>query len=1028
MPSDKKRDIDNILNELNHKPSAKSKAQDIDDEVNAILASIGIESSPKKKNSNEPLVLTPDINYNTINETIEHDVQKVPERKKPTVINETAKPKIISSAPLIEPIIEGEPTTYELPNVKEFSEQEQRRAAQMARKAGEEKLQRIREQEQKQQLKYAKQQADLQAKRQAELKAMQQNDESAKIAIKQNTTGELKIAELKAMQKEDEIAKSTNKQASSKPGSRPANAVVPNMQRLQNDPRFLNFFSSSVANDGTNGGISVKKKSASSDLKNTPIKGFSLDDVKKSSFNSKDLSMQDTIGALPALSQATASFGAPISVEEESEIDEAAIAVISENYAAHDEVEEDFVSDIIEVDVSSKSIVQNKFVVDEEAQSDIEDSAVVNVNAFVKDDVAPVPAKSFNNKFASKAKSDTDDSFWSEKRYNGNTSKEIGIDAPLVQTATIGIDPDKYGVAPINYDENEDYNQLADAPEIEAKLSKKLNANIARTILTAFLSIGLIAFSFINDGVVNASVMANADANTYAFLLLNLLGLIIGAAACFNIMASGAIGLFKHLSVDTITLFAVLGALVQNIICLVLPSQYEAHNVTLFSGVAVLLLFFNSLGKILQIKSVIGNFDIVSKSYEHYAAFAVKNKQLTNLVCKGLREDKPSLLVSRPTSLMRGFMRHSFSSTISDVYGRKFSIIIMLVSVACALIAGLNTPEPVFIISAFAGAVCIGSPLATSLVYSVVAFQLQKSAKKYGAAIPGSSAVQSLGLCNTVLLRVRDLFPSSNVVLSSIKPFEGKRIDLAVLYAASIVYENCETLADTFLAVVDNDINALFEVKHAETEFNLGVTGYVDDKKVIFGNREMMRRYQIELPSLEYERKFTDNGEKCAIYLSVNGELFSLFIVSYEPNKAAASMLNILSNSGINSLIYSNDFNVSEALITSLYHVSPEMIKILSQSEKDMITSQTEYLPESEGYMIHKNTIRSFIGGLRAASKAAQREKLANTVELAGVLIAVLLAIILGFTGNLVSISLYLVLLFQIVWCAITILPIIFKK
>ncbi len=1042
-----RREIDEILNEIKEKPQKTNldRAENIDDEVNDILASLGIEPITRKQGNKQPLILEP-ANENTQTEKIQQEkaqtqlkqieiatpknkdktqdnnTQQKPNNSQTVPKNEAESETPVLKAPLSQPFSKSETDTFELPNIKEYAEIEQKRAAQKARKEGEEKLLRMKEQEQQQQLLYAKKQAELQAKRQEELKAMKQKEQEAKLEQKKNAMGTQKQAELKAMQDTDEIVKTTNKQNIKRGiNTMVKSSNVPNLKHLQNDPAFLQFFGSSAASEGM---LGTKGKNAKNNLGNQ--KANNSDNKSKIGNNFSALSknqMQDTIGTLPALSQETASFGAPLSHIVHSEkvnknIAEKLEVSVKENAQINKKHEtEEFVSEIIYNVKPSDTFRQNKLDVNSELFKQL---------AKPKAAKASLPAQQLQSeKIAIKSNIAANFENTGDSK---SISKEIGIDAPLIQTATMGIDPDKYGIAPINYHESEDYNKLSDAPMIEKKLKKISLFNLICTLALGVLSIIVIALGFLKSSGAGNFTSGSFSIDASTLLTLNLLVLVGASALCHKIIISGFYGVFKHLSVDTLTLFALFGAFVQNIICLALPAQFTQQNITLFAPVAVLLLFFNYLGKLLFSKAVEGNFDIISKSDEHYAAFAVKNKQLTNMVCSGIKEHKPSLLVSRPTSLMRGFMRHSFSSTISDVYGRKFSIILLLMAIACAAVAALNKIEITYILSAFAGALCIGAPLSCTLVYAIPALKLQRSSAKYGAAVPGASAVQSLGLCNTVLLRSRDLFPSENVILHFIKPFEKKRIDLAVLYAASIVYENCETLADTFLNMVDNDTNALFEVTHAETEFNLGVTGNIDDKKIIFGNRDMMRRYQINMPSLEYERSFTDNGDKCAIYLAVNGELYSMFVVSYEPNKIAATTLKVLTHSGINALIYSNDFNISQKLITSVYHISPEMIKILSQSEKDMLTSQTEYIPESEGYMIHKNTIRSFIGGLRAASKASQREKLANTVEFAGVLFAMLIAIVLSFTGVLVSLSLYLVLIYQLAWCAITLLPITFKK
>ena len=49
-----------------------------------------------------------------------------------------------------------------------------------------------------------------------------------------------------------------------------------------------------------------------------------------------------------------------------------------------------------------------------------------------------------------------------------------------------------------------------------------------------------------------------------------------------------------------------------------------------------------------------------------------------------------------------------------------------------------------------------------------------------------------------------------SVQLHGIKTFEKERIDLAILYAASVLESNCETLRDIFMAILQNDKKTAF--------------------------------------------------------------------------------------------------------------------------------------------------------------------------------------------------------------------------
>ena len=69
------------------------------------------------------------------------------------------------------------------------------------------------------------------------------------------------------------------------------------------------------------------------------------------------------------------------------------------------------------------------------------------------------------------------------------------------------------------------------------------------------------------------------------------------------------------------------------------------------------------------------------------------------------------------------------------------------------------------------------------------------------------------------------------------------------------------------------------------------------------------------------DSRYTKNGARAAIYLAVAGKLYGMFLVSYLPNRKAASILEQLTGSGTSVLIRSSDFNVTSELVAATYGV-----------------------------------------------------------------------------------------------------------
>ncbi|MEG2924265.1 MAG: hypothetical protein RR848_07325, partial [Oscillospiraceae bacterium] len=513
-------------------------------------------------------------------------------------------------------------------------------------------------------------------------------------------------------------------------------------------------------------------------------------------------------------------------------------------------------------------------------------------------------------------------------------------------------------------DIDDDYNTPSDAPAVESTL-KSMRTNCTLRIVACGLTTLLLLYLGLSSrtGLLPSIPVLNPANEPFLFLIVNLILLIVTGLVSFPTITSGISALFKDASADILPSIALLGAIIQNLAFVIKPEQFSPEKVTLFAPIAALLMLTNAIGKHMHCNIVCRNFSTVSVGHEHAAAYVIKDKELSSRVCEGLAEPEPALLVSRPTALVRGFLRQSFSVRQSDYTARIMGYIVLFCAFVCGIITYIGTKNIFTTISAFAALLCFASPLASTLLSAVPSLLMQRSATRVGAVVPGWSAIAALGEANVALVNARDLFPPSTVRLHGIKTFEKERIDLAILYAASIFIESCDTLRDIFLGVIENKTDMLYKTESVGIEPGYGFTAWIEHSRVVLGNRAMMQKHDIDIPSLDYEMKYT-KGERCPIYLAVSGKLFGMFVVSYSPDEDAMEVVQGLRKSGISLLVKSDDFNINSELITDVYDLPKNSVKVLTGIERDALAAKTSYMPESEGVLTHMGTFSSFIGGL----------------------------------------------------------------
>ena len=574
----------------------------------------------------------------------------------------------------------------------------------------------------------------------------------------------------------------------------------------------------------------------------------------------------------------------------------------------------------------------------------------------------------------------------------------------------------------------EDYENPADAPIVQQDLDRLRLTTAIRTGVSAAAGLVLLYLGLaVGDSPLPAIGAVDPAVAPMAYLAVNLVLLAVACAVNWRVFWNGIRGLWGAPTPDSVLALAGVGALAQLLVLMMKADSFEADKITLFAAPAALLLCFGALGKYLMSGVISRNFALVSTGNEHVAAFRLDDEELCTRLAEGLGEPEPCLVASRPTTLVEGFLRRSFSVRASDRMLQRMSWVLAGAALLTALIALFSKQGLAMAFTAFAGTLCLGGPASATLLAAVPGMLMQKSAARVGAVVPGWSSIEELSGANMIVVGAKDLFPAKSVRLHGIKTFEKERIDLAILYAASVLIAGCDTLRDVFMNIIQGKTNILFPVESLENDPGFGFTAWVGDKRVIIGNRAMMEKQGVEIPSLDYENRYT-KGKKQAIYLAVSGRLFGMFLVSYKADEQAAHVLEALNRQGVSVLVKSDDFSLTTELISQIYGLEEGSIKVLSGAERHALAPATEYRQYSPGCMAHIGSFTSFVGGLLAAAGAASAERTSSLVQAAGILVSVVLALLLAFTGGMAALALPALVLYQAAWAVLTLMIPMLKR
>ena len=565
---------------------------------------------------------------------------------------------------------------------------------------------------------------------------------------------------------------------------------------------------------------------------------------------------------------------------------------------------------------------------------------------------------------------------------------------------------------------------VPETPEQVGDKLHKMGAELTlRCVLSGILAVVLLHFGLVAAGLLAPIASLDPTVAPAAFYAANLLILAAELAVAYPVLRDGLSGLKKENrpSADTMPALAACGAALEAVIALLNAQNYQNSRWTLLSGIAALGLFMALLGSRVMLAAVQNGYDLATKDPEGLqGALRVKDKDLIRVLARSLDQKDPWVLLSRPVQWDEALVEQSFGERASERRARKTAYILLGASVLSGLVfllfgGGLNGMA-----AAMAAMLCMGAPLSSTLVAGLASLRLQKTAAAAGAVVPGWAAIEELGGVDTVQVDADELFTADSVSLEDIRIFKGGRIDRAILYAASILNQSCETLRGLFRQIVEDRTDILYPVKDLEVHHGLGFAAWCDNNRILIGSRAYMEREGVPVPEKEYEDEHSKNGSLQILYLAVSGSLHAMFVLRYTGGRNAARGLEVLQRENIRLLVTCEDPGLTAKHITEVYHLPEGMITLLEQDQCEALAAPSEPENAARCCMLHDKGFVSLIGGLRAAEQAQNAETTATTVQLVSVWFSVAIGALLTYAGSIGTLSVAAVLMYQAAWSALS--------
>ena len=551
------------------------------------------------------------------------------------------------------------------------------------------------------------------------------------------------------------------------------------------------------------------------------------------------------------------------------------------------------------------------------------------------------------------------------------------------------------------------------AEKIKKKLKKEIKSlNIKFFALTIFFILSLtldvllrIKPAFLSAIPANISVLYSTSS---LFILL------LSFAVGFKTIKSAFIHIaYAVFAPDTAIIFPLITTFFNCAVSLAFSffdASFQPNNFVSLFIFNFILIVLNSL---FCKKRILKNFKFVTSSKQKYN---VDMYSLNELISTINTKKKLFTAYQYKTNFLNNFIRNSHRETFSELIISKIIPFSIIFSVICGILNFIFTRNPTSALGALNISSLTSLPFAMPFLISSIVSALCKYTLKNRTMAIGENAIRKLSNVKSIVLNDSDLYPPNNVVLRGIKTFNGQRIDEAILYAAAVVCHINAPISKVFDKIIMGKRTILTKASDIVYKEEQGVVGWVNGKRILVGNRELLKEFKIVSPSRDYEKKY--RIPNCELtYFAVGRELVAMFILEYAPSKSLCQALTscvknnikifvktVDSNLTLNKI--SNDFNLNEKFLTLLsYDDSQKINKLYNKSENC-----------SNAFLATFGSCASLVKSIGACCFAKNNMILVTSIQILQLILNIFLTLYLIFCSSLSELHTLELTIYSLLW------------
>lgn len=347
------------------------------------------------------------------------------------------------------------------------------------------------------------------------------------------------------------------------------------------------------------------------------------------------------------------------------------------------------------------------------------------------------------------------------------------------------------------------------------------------------------------------------------------------------------------------------------------------------SAAAAILLSVNRISHLLKSSRILRGLELIANSEVKRASLSVSGSN-AKTIASGAAEEAV-VLCGRETVNVKDYLKNCGYDSPFDRKTKALFITSVVISVVAGFVAGYFGGLGLGL-SACAALLCCMFPACAAFVCELPMYLASKKAARYGGMLAGFKGAYELDLANFVAVNSSDLFPAGTVKLYNMKALGENEIGKTLIDAGAVAQAADSPLSNIFNEIIGSDAEKSYpKVNGVQYEDKMGISGWIGERTILIGNRNLMQGHNIPAPSASVDQKILRAGY-FPVYIAVDSVPCLLFVVKYDVDPAIAHELRVLCNTGMTVVVDPKDPNTSSAMLCDYFGMPDDALKVMNHN------------------------------------------------------------------------------------------------